>query len=433
MTRARSPRLRRRATLAAASCLAVLLIAAPALAAVEDEYPPGDDYGLLGNWGGLRDRLKDDGWTFQLREKFEAADLLSGGRKLATGAGETRLGATADLGKLFGLKGGKVQITVTDRYGSSLGPSTGLDPLMPFIEVHGRGDMWRLTQFFYSQDLPGGFNLKLGRSNPGGDFDSFSCDFENLTFCGAPPGNLVGSYWYNWPVSQWGARLKWKNKKVYAEVGAYQIDAGNLDDGFRLAIDQGKGVLVPAEVGWTPKLGAAGLPGTWLVGAWWSDVTAPDLLLANNGIPQPLTSAPPLERRGRWGGYVSIKQQVTGKPKGKGLTLFVNYTAADRRTSRLDRQWALGAAYQGLVPGRAKDQLALAFGETHVSDRAAEAAALGPPGTPIPDSEYVTELDYRLKAVGGAVTLTPNLQYVSHPGGIYGHATVLGFKSLLKF
>jgi porin len=415
-------RLRSRAALFAAAGLALAAACVrPALAAVEDEEPADDSYGVTGDWGGLRDRLKDDGWTFQLREKWEGADLLSGGRHLAVGAGETRLGAVADLGKLFGLQGGKVQITLTDRYGNSLGPSAGVDPLMPYIEVHGRGDIWRLTQFSYAQDLPGGFNLKLGRVNPGTDFDAFSCDFENLSFCGSVPGNLVGDYWYNWPVSVWGARLKWKGDRAYAEAGAYQVNPDNLAHGFELGFSGGKGVLVPVEVGWTPKLGAAGLPGSYVVGGWWSDVSAPDLRSGRGA------------HRGRHGLYLSAGQQFTGQPKGKGLSLFVNFTQADRRTSRIDRQFAIGAAYRGLVPGRDKDEIALAFAQTHLSDGAREAARLSTPASPLAGNEYATELDYRLKAFGG-LTLTPNLQYVKNPGGEAGrHATVLGLKTVLKF
>jgi porin len=413
--------------------LALMFAARPALAAVEEEEPADAGYGVSGNWGGLRDQLRDQGWTFQIRQKFEGADLLSGGRKLATGAGETRLGAAADLGKIIGLDGGKVQLTFTDRYGSSLGPSTGLSPLMPFIEVHGRKDIWRLTQFSYSQDLPGGLNLKLGRVNPGTDFDAFSCDFENLTFCGSVPGNLAGDYWYNYPVSQWGARLKWKSSHLYAEAGAYQVNPHNLSDGITLTFHGGKGVLVPIEIGWTPKLGSAGLPGSYAVGGWWSDVRAPDLLLADNGLPQPLTGAPPLEHRGRHGVYVAAQQQLTGSPGGAGVTAFFNFTQADHRTTRLDRQIAAGVSVKGLIPGRKTDEVAVAFGQTHVSDAASAAPALALPASRPPHNEYVTEVDYRLKAFGG-LTLTPNLQYVVNPGGVSGrHATVVGLKTVVKF
>lgn len=404
--------------------LAVAAMASPAVAAGPNHKPPSDTYGVTGDWGGHRDRLKDDGWTFQIKQVFEGADLLSGGRHLATGAGETQLGAKLDTGKAFGFQGGSIQITVTDRYGSSLGPSAGVEPFMPYIEVHGRGDMWRLTQFFYAQDLPDGFNLKLGRVDPGSDFDAFSCEFQNLTFCAAPPGNIADDYWFNWPVSEWGGRLKWKGGTFYAEGGAYQVNPKNLTHGFNLDAN-GKGVLVPVEVGWTPKLGTRGLPGTWLIGGWWSDAPGPDLSAAANGASQPIS------RRHRYGVYAAIDQQLTGTPGGKGLTGFVNWTWADRRTTRLQQQFAVGLSYQGLIPGRDKDQLALAYGVTHLNSRAADAAALAGPAAPRLTDERAFELDYRFKPLRG-LTLTPNLQWVDHPGGKQRHATVLGLKTTLR-
>lgn len=418
------------ATHAAAACgVALALAAASVPAAAQDKSGAG----LTGDWGGARTRLEQEGWTLDVEDRFEAGDLLSGGRRLAVGANEMRFGATADLGKLWGLKGGTAKVVVTDRSGGSLGPSTGLDPLMPFIEIHGRGDIWRLTDLWYAQDLPGGFNLKLGRMDPGEDFDSFSCDFENLTFCGAPPGNLVGDYWYNWPVSEWGSRLKWKRGDLYAETGAYHVDPRDLSDGFNLSFGGGKGTLVPFEVGWTPKLGASALPGTWLLGGWWTSVDAPDVLWAADGAPIPLTSAPARTHGRQWGEYASIQQQVSGTAGGKGFSVFANYMHADQATSRLDRQFAVGVSYEGPIPGRGKDVVALAFGGTHVNSRAAQAAALAAPAQPVPRTEHVTELDYRLRAWPG-VTVTPNLQYVDDPGGLRArHATVLGLKTIIKF
>jgi porin len=56
--------------------------------------------------------------------------------------------------------------------------------------------------------IDGAVDWKIGRITFGEDFASFSCDFQNLTFCGAQPSNLVGNYIYNWPVSQRATRLK---------------------------------------------------------------------------------------------------------------------------------------------------------------------------------------------------------------------------------
>lgn len=407
------------AILAAGACA---LAAGAARAGSDDAHDA--KFGLTGDWGGARTRLKDAGWTVQVREKFEAAGNPQGGdRKLGVGAGELRLGVSGDLEKAIGLRGGKVQLTFTDRHGSSLGPSAGLDPLQPFIEVHGRGDRWRLTQFWYEQTL-GVFALKLGRVNPGSDFDAFACDFENLTFCGSTPGNLAGDYWFNAPVSQWGARAKltFGDEAGYVEAGAYEINPRNLHDGFTLGFGGGEGTLIPVEAAWTPKLGAAGLPGTYLVGGWYSTADADDVLLAADRAPIPLTDAPALRRANSYGAYLSFEQQVSGEPDGPGVTLFLNATQTDRRTTRLDRQVAAGVAWKGALAAQPDDEIALAVGATHVNGRAARAERLA--GKPEPGSETAVELDYRFQGPQG-LTVMPNLQYVRHPGGLDRTAAVV--------
>src|SRR5438128_1361265 len=74
-------------------------------------------------------------------------------------------------------------------------------------------------------------DLRIGRVSPGQDFASFSCDFQNLTFCGSQPGNVRGEYWFNWPVSQWGARIKYApDERMYLQLGAYQVNPRYADD-----------------------------------------------------------------------------------------------------------------------------------------------------------------------------------------------------------
>lgn len=59
----------------------------------------------------------------------------------------------------------------------------------------------------------------------GEDFANFSCDFQNLTFCGSQPGNLVSGYWVNWPTSQWATRIKLQvSQQTYVQIGAYQVN-----------------------------------------------------------------------------------------------------------------------------------------------------------------------------------------------------------------
>jgi porin len=395
-------------------------------------------FGLTGDWDGDRTRLKDQGWTVQAGGTYELAGNPAGGRrKLSAGAGELHLGATADLQTLWGVPNAWLQVTLTRRFGTNFAPSAGLFPAMQLLEVYGRGDIWRLTDFWYEQQFAGGaVDLKLGRANPGEDFDAFPCDFQNLTFCGSVPGNIVGDYWFNHPISQWGGRLKAGNAQAYVEGGVYQVNPRNLAHGFDLSLGGGKGVLTPIEAGWSPKLGQAGLPGTWVVGGWWSSAKGEDVLRDAQGGIWRLTGAPPRQWDSRYGGYVSIQQQLTGTPKGTGLSVFANAAQADRRTALLDRQLALGVSYKGLIPSRAKDELALAVGWTHYNSRIPDAQALalarGLSSQAPQHTETAAELDYRF-APGKGVTLTPNLQVVHDVGGVRGKdATVVGLKAVLS-
>jgi porin len=420
---------------------AALLMAGPALANDKSLQP-----GLSGDWNGRRTELKDQGWQFQVKGIFEGAYNPTGGdRHAATGAGEIDFAALADLGKLIGDDGGSLEIKITDRFGADLGAASGLDPLMQPQEIWGRGDIWRLTQLSFAQDLfDKKLNLEFGRLNPGSDFDVFACNFENLSFCGSAPGNIDGKYWFNSPVSQWGGRIKVSAADTFdLEAGLYQINQVNLKRGFSFDFGGGSGVLVPFEAEWKPKL-FAGLPGDYQIGGWYSNMVAADVYYDINGDPLAVTGLPALEAPGRSGFFLSARQQVTGTAppadapagtNGQGLTLFFNYTRSDSRTSMLDSQFALGAIYKGLLPGRADDEIALAFGGTHVNDRVAQGQilhnAIGlSPFEPVQHTEYVTELDYRWMIAHGA-ELSPNLQWIANPGGIRAKADalVLGLKA----
>ena len=66
----------------------------------------------------------------------------------------------------------------------------GLGTLQQVQEVFGRGQTLRLSQFWYDQKfIDGVVDWKTGRITFGEDFAAFSCDFQNLTLCGAQPAD----------------------------------------------------------------------------------------------------------------------------------------------------------------------------------------------------------------------------------------------------
>lgn len=424
----------------AACCLSLGSLAAYPAHATDNPY-------LFGNWQGERTRLADRGIDFNFGYTSEAAHNFSGGSKQLTRyTDQWNFGATLDLDKLWGWQGGKLQIMVTDRNGRNPNADANLPVYQQVQEVYGRGQTWHLTTFALDQKFfDGKLEWSVGRLTVGSDFDSFSCDFQNLTFCGSPPGNIAGDYWINWPTSQWGTWLKLNTTdQTYVKLGAYQLNPKYIDDdwaqanGWKLNFPTGTtGALIPLEFGWTPTLN--GLPGSYKIGGWYNNAGGSDLYYDINHQPIAFSGEPPLQDSSRYGGYLGFQQQLTGDANGRGITVFLNATMTDANTSPTDRQFALGAEYKGPFD-RANDMIGLALGATHGSNSLAAYQRLYNqlnPGTPVivqDGYEYAAEVFYNWAPIP-SVNLRPNLQYVIHPGGSSQNSNVfvLGLKTIIAF
>ena len=268
-------------------------------------------------------------------------------------------------------------IIFTDRNGRDLGADAQIGNNQLLQEVYGRGQTWHLTILALDQKfLDGKLDWRIGRLPVGEDFASFSCDFQNLTFCGAQPGNIVGDYWVNWPTSQWATRLKLHTSEhTYVQIGAYQVNPNYVDDsyarhnGWKPDFPGGTtGALIPLEFGWQPLID--GLPGSYKVGVWYNTSDGADLYLDIHHQPIAITGEAPLQHDHRDGAYVNFQQQVSGTADGHGATVFFNMTQADRATSATDRQIAMGMEYKGPFD-RAADSIGFALGATHANGRAA--------------------------------------------------------------
>lgn len=395
--------------------------------------PPG----LIGDWQRIRTKLGERGIGVSARYASETAYNVTGGtRQLVTETGQFDADMLLDLDKIVGLKGGAFQATITWRRGRNLTTEAGINALQQVQEVFGRGQTVRLTQLWYEQKIGDSVEVKLGRTDPGEDFAAFSCHFENLSFCGAQPGNLVGDYWFNWPISQWGARIRVDLRdNFYVQTAAYEINPRNLDNDFFIGHFRGAtGVLLPVEAGWM-RGGDGGHVGSYKVGGWLATSKGNDVFLDINRQPIVLTGQPPLQHSGRYGVYLSMQQQLTGTSKnGKsvtGLSFFANITQADRKTSVTDNQVAIGLFYKGLMPSVPGDVLGIGLARTNVNGRAAEGDRLIP-GTPVRHAEYAAEIYYSLHPLDW-LELRPNVQWIHNPGGIRSadDATVLGMKAAI--
>ena len=401
---------------------------------------------IFGDWA-PRTRLYEKGIDFQLGYVSELAYNAQGGiRNLTDYTDQIVVGATFNLERLFGFHDAVIQVTYTERAGRNLVDDAQLGTLQLVQEVYGRGQTVRLTQLWFEQEyFSRTVAWKVGRMTVGEDFAVFPCHFQNLTFCGSDPGNLVGGYIFNWPISQWATRVKVKLDGFgYYQVGVYDQNQQYLgfDNKLWPVFYQGStGVLVPVELAWLPTFDGGRLPGSYKIGAWYSTSTANDVSLDVNGNLAALTGMPPLQRRGLYGGFFTFQQQVTRNasenPEG-GLKVFVNGVFADTATSTTDQQFAAGLQYTGPISWRPNDVIAFAAGTTHVNNTVTavqslqNSLGLGP--VPVKNSEYVFELYYQVVPTAGLL-IRPNVQYIYSPGGSSQTKDiwVLGLKTVIRF
>jgi porin len=423
--------------------LATLL--APALARADSASKPiaaaatEPEPWLFGDWAGERLRLREKGFDFQFGYVSEVAYNAAGGdRQMVRYADQWTAGVTLDLDKIVGIPDARFQVSFTQRDGRNLSTDARLGTLQQVQEVFGRGQTARLTQFWYQQTFADGmFDWKIGRMTFGEDFAAFACDFQNLTFCGANAGNLDGDYIYNWPISQWGTRLKVNIQDFgYVQAGVYDMNPkylGTADALLPVWFPNSTGALLPAEVAWTPTLGDGALPGSYKVGGWYATASANNVAYDRNGNFFAVTGLPPAQDRGRWGAYINFEQQVSER-----VNVFLNAVWSDERTSFTDYQAAAGVTVTGPFESRPQDDVAFAAGFTHVNDNVADSQraqnrrGLGP--VPVQSTEYAFEVYYTYRPVPG-LQLRPNLQYVLYPGGTDRNKNVfvLGLKTLANF
>ena len=401
-----------------------LMLACAAGAWAGAPQPFSDDLTL--DWDGIRSEWYDKGVDVRIGYVSETATNVQGGdRELARYTDQITFSTTLDLDKLLGLNQAKFRLAITDRNGDNLSSDANLQSLQQVQELYGRDQTWRWTQFWYQQKyLDGLVDWKIGRITEGEDFAAFSCEFMNLTFCGAPPGNIVGSYWYNWPVSQWATEVKVSLGGVgYVQVGGFDVNSDYLQNKYSMDLwrpGSSSGVLVPLEFGWLPTF-RDGLKGSYKLGAWYNSSTAPDVVENVYGQPLAIDGGPPLMHHGQYGAYLNFLQQLTAPSPDRGLSVFFNATYADTRTSTQDNQLAVGLLYKGPFASRAADELGFAIGRTHVNSRIADVEVEQDVANPglvgVQGSEYVGELFYSLQAMRW-LELRPNVQYVVQPGGI---------------
>nr|WP_298375540.1 carbohydrate porin [uncultured Halomonas sp.] len=400
---------------------------------------------MFGDWDGRRSQLEHQGVAFKFNYIAESAYNLHGGydhdRKIRY-ADQFSAGVTLDLDKLIGVANATFQITFTDRNGDDLTADRLTDPANGTIssvqEVHGRGNVLRLTQFWYKQSLlDGRFSYKLGRIPVGDDFATYESQFQNLYLGSGEPGNQNGDIWYNWPVSQWAAVGRWNIKPhYYAQLGLFNLNPNNTDPDKHLDIIHGNGTtgtLIPFELGWTPRLGHEELSGAYRLGGYYSSADTQDYS----------SDSDDQQKSGRYGFYYVIDQQLTSHEgdANRGLSVFSMAGWNDKDSSFIERYVSAGVTYAGPFDARPNDEVGWGLAYAMVNDdynsynqRQATRSGVNPGPRPSQGEEYNAEIYYSAQLTPW-FALRPNLQYVVNPGGgsDTDNAWVLGAAVLANF
>ncbi|MDZ4302194.1 MAG: carbohydrate porin [Pseudomonas sp.] len=429
------------------SAAAALVLSANAMA---DEAFSADSKWMTGDWGGERTKLIERGIDIKADYVGEAGYNAHGGYnddKTGRYADQFGLGVALDLQKLWGWDNTQAKIQMTSRNGRNISNDRIGDPragtLSSSQEVYGRGHMVRLTQFWIQHQMfDNKLDVKLGYFGEGEDFNTFPCDFQNLSFCGSQVGNYVNT-WYNWPVSQAAIRVKYHiTPELYAQIGAYNQNPSQLEhgNGFKLSGSGTKGTVIPVELVWSPKVN--NLPGEYRVGYYKSAADAPDVREDVNGDNAATTGADYRTRSSKKGYWFVAQQQLTthNGDASRGLNIAANATFHDKETNTVDNYQSIMLVYKDPFDARPKDDVGIGAARLHVNDDVRKnAQLLNEAGgftdysqagyAPLRGTEYNYEINYGFH-VTNWLTVRPNLQYVTHPGGVdkVDNALVAGLK-----
>ena len=392
---------------------------------------------LAGDWGGVLPALSDIGLRPDVRYINQTVFAPRGAaNREARSAGQLMVGMTANLKKLTGAVPGTFQATLVRRHGEQFNATSGLNLLINPQSIAGRGEIWRVSQFWYRTSLAG-VDVKLGRMQLNEDFNQARCDFISGYFCIGENVRVAPNSWPTTPVSQWGVRLQHKVADgVTVRTGAYQVNPRNLDVNKPLFVGfaGATGVLVPAEVSWQTKID--GLPGTYTAGVLFSSGDANDPVLNRAGQIRSVFGGQPLVRNAQWGGWINARQQLIaadGDGAG-GLAVFFNLSLFTERTASNVSAMGLGVNYSGLLPGRPRDEIGIGIGRARLNNRVTEAAryinANGLGNVPVRTAEKGVEVYYAINVADG-LTISPDAQFIFDPAGDHDrrNAIVLGVRT----
>ena len=401
----------------------------------EDE-PPGvpdlmERETLTHNWFGLGKDLEKIGIeaAFSVTQIYQLN--LEGG--LATHRHAGRYTGSYDLEVVFNLEtllnwaGASVYAHAEGSWSEGLSPGSIGD----MFGVNGDAAGCRpidLTELWFEQSL---FQDKLviraGKLTLTGGFECAGCpvSFDGNRFANDETGQFLNSALVNNPTIPFpdnGLAVVVHAEPIpgwYISGGVADADADIRETGFRTTFHGTANFFAIFETGLVNSTNSERLGQLWgayRVGLWYDPQ-------AKERFSDGRTKTDDL------GFYLSIDQDLFREnPRQvddpQGLSAFARYGWADGAVNEIRHFWSFGLQYQGLVPTRDDDVVAIGYAH----GRLVKAAGYDK------SDEAVIEVYYNMQ-VAGWLAITPSVQYVFHPGGAAGvdNALVLGLRAQMSF
>jgi porin len=397
--------------------------------------------GLLGDMGGLRTVLGNDGVTLGITDSENLLGNVSGGVKQgATMQGVTTGTLQVNTAETFGLQGGTFNASMLQIHGESLSASY-LDDLQT-ANGNEAEDTTRLWELWYDQAFDySRADVKIGQQSIDNEFivSKYSGLFVN-TMAGWPllPSSDLFGGGPAYPLSSLGVRGQFKpadNENILAGVfndnpggGAFDDDAQALDhNGTRFNLNTG--ALFIAEFQYSvnqPAVGdmvqgdqppSSGLPGTYKIGFWYDTGFLPDQEFSTDGLSlaNPDSNGNPIMHHGNYSIYAVMDQTVwqSSADSSRNLNIFARIMGAPADQNLIEFSFNGGITLAAPIPGRDSDQAGIDFGLGKVSSRVADLDR--DEGLPMQGTEGLIELTYQAQ-VKPWLVLQPDVQFVVNPG-----------------
>ena len=176
----------------------------------------------------------------------------------------------------------------------------------------------------------------------------------------------------------------------------------------------------------SPRSGTRSTVGNYKAGFWYDDSQYVDFNTIARGVA-------PGASRGNWGFYGLFDQVLVrfggpGSNRGFGITGSV-LVSPDQAVSVMPFFGTAGLVARGVFASRPTDVVGLGVVYGRFSDDLQDSQRRAE--QPVQEHEIALELTYRLRFLGSALFLQPDLQYIVRPGGTgqIGDAFVAGFQA----